>query len=503
MTAWEIRQGDVIERLREMPAESVHCIVTSPPYWSLRDYGVEPTVWGGDPEHVHEWNLARRMVERGAGNWTQAANGDQLRTGRPQTRFHGDVVAARENTERVEVADGFCPCGAWLGALGLEPTPDLFVEHMVTVFRELRRVLRRDGTLWLNLGDSYAGGGRGGNPAESAFRKQATNVGSLIAPSAIPVGLKPKDLLGMPWRLAFALQADGWWLRSAIVWAKPGPMPESVEDRPTRSYEMMFMLSKRPRYFWDGAAIKEVSVSESGSGNGYKRPEQLSRGGRGSDEPWQPTASRNARDVWTIASEPMDLQLCRACKAVYRGVEYRRLRSVDEQRICRCGASSWLSHFATFPTELPRRCILAGTSEHGVCGECGAPWARVMERRAFGKVYSATAYDDTMQGGPLSRSRQAYRAAGLEGPPPTRTLGWRPTCPHTDAPVVPAAVLDPFAGAGTTIMVAARLGRRGIGVELNPEYIAMAERRILADHGAAAPTNGHTPPEGVQGRMLP
>src|SRR3970282_1447494 len=138
-----------------------------------------------------------------------------------------------------------------------------YVARLVGVFREVRRVLTEDGTLWLNLGDCYAGGGRGGNPDESPYRKQATNVGSLVKPSPVPVGLKPKDLVGIPWRVAFALQADGWWLRSDIVWAKPNPMPESVRDRPTRAHEYVFLLTKSEKYYWDQEAVREPPKPES------------------------------------------------------------------------------------------------------------------------------------------------------------------------------------------------------------------------------------------------
>jgi len=167
----QIIQGDALDVLRTLPDQSVQCCVTSPPYWGLRDYGVD-------------------------------------------------------------------------GQMGLEPTPEEYVAKMVEVFREVRRVLRDDGVLWLNMGDSYAGGGRGGNPEESSYRKQATNAGSLVDPSPVPVGLKPKDLIGIPWRVAFALRADGWYLRSDIIWAKPNPMPESVTDRPTKAHEYVFLLAK-------------------------------------------------------------------------------------------------------------------------------------------------------------------------------------------------------------------------------------------------------------------
>ena len=258
-------QGDVLDVLREMDAESVQTCVTSPPYWGLRDYG-EP------------------------------------------------------------------------GQLGLEPTPGEYVARMVEVFREVRRVLRDDGTLWLNLGDSYANTGFGGNiQTNGGFTGAAQRRSDGYRPSPrkpIPDGLKPKDLVGIPWRVALALQDDGWWLRSDIIWAKPNPMPESITDRPTRSHEYLFLLTKSARYFYDYKAVQEPLSST---------PEQYLRAGKSvrdnhafgevAGRPLGPSSfatvpdGRNARSVWTITTKP------------YSG-----------------------AHFATFPPELPSRCIKAGSA---------------------------------------------------------------------------------------------------------------------------------------------
>lgn len=274
-----VHQGDVRECLRNLPAESVQVCVTSPPYWGLRDYGVD-------------------------------------------------------------------------GQLGLEATPDEYVANMVAVFREVRRVLRKDATLWLNLGDAYA--------ANAAH---------------VPSGLKPKDLIGLPWRVAFALQADGWWLRSEITWAKRSPIPEPVRDRPTCATEKVFLLTRSPRYFYDREAVKEPSVSSHASGNGYGRSEQLSRGGRGQAHGWTKDDGkdgRNMRNFWLLGPDP------------YPG-----------------------AHFATYPEALVVPCIKAGSREGDV-------------------------------------------------------------------------VLDPFAGSGTTLAVARRLGRRAVGIELNPEYVELIKKRVSA-----------------------
>jgi DNA modification methylase len=299
-----ILRGDALAKLAELPAASVHCCVTSPPYFGLRDYGCE-------------------------------------------------------------------------GQIGLEATPDAYVAELVAVFREVRRVLRDDGTLWLNIGDSYASGG--GNTAMTGGKSDparglAMGFGSLKR--GIPIGLKPKDIIGIPWMLAFALRADGWYLRQDIIWSKPNPMPESVTDRCTKAHEYLFLLSKSERYYYDAKAIAEPSAYPGDERHlrtdrtiEFARPDGGSRARTGNPA----GLYRNKRDVWTIATQPYPE-----------------------------------AHFATFPPALVEPCILAGCPEGGT-------------------------------------------------------------------------VLDPFGGAGTTALVADRLGRNAILIELNPEYAAMAHRRIVND----------------------
>ena len=259
--------GDCLEILRAMPDASVHTCVTSPPYFGLRDYGVD-------------------------------------------------------------------------GQIGLEPTPDEYVARMVEVFREVRRVLRDDGTLWLNLGDSYShptkgtGGGWAADPNNYAHKAQAFGARKFSMGDA-----KPKDLMGIPWRVAFALQADGWYLRQDIIWHKPNPMPESVRDRCTKAHEYIFLLSKRPRYYFDSEAIKEPAVSEKPAGNKrHKYADAYAADVLGKHRTkagllaltgveWE---KRNKRSVWTVATKP------------FKG-----------------------AHFATFPPDLIEPCILAGCPEGG------------------------------------------------------------------------------------------------------------------------------------------
>ena len=372
-----IIQGDAMEVLHSLPDGCVQMCMTSPPYWGLRDYGVE-------------------------------------------------------------------------GQLGMEESPEEYVEKMVAVFREVKRVLRDDGTLWVNMGGSYANYGTGGNGAtggrdKSTLKSQMPPVGTTPVKKNGPPGLKPKDLVGIPWRLAFALQADGWFLRSDIIWAKPNPMPESVTDRPTKAHEYLFLLSKSKKYYYDAEAIKETAT-DTGRENG--------RDGRIEDERARPPGSnprtlarvdftssgRNCRDVWTIPTQP------------FPG-----------------------SHFATYPEELCRRPILAGTSERGCCPKCGAPWERMVERISDGKSYAV---------GKTAEKRKAGLATGSSGYddgsscPQFKTIGWRPTCSCGIEETVPCVVLDPFAGSGTTLLVANNHARRWVGIELNPEYVKLANKRL-------------------------
>jgi DNA modification methylase len=304
----KILVGDCLEMMRGMPDESVHCVVTSPPYWGLRDYGVD-------------------------------------------------------------------------GQLGLEPTLGEYIDNMVAVFREVRRVLRKDGTLWLNMGDCYASNW-------PCSRRSVIGAGSLEngkrenRPPRMGAGLKDKDLVMMPARVALALQADGWWLRSEIIWAKPNPMPESVTDRPTSAHEKVYLLAKSQRYFYDADAVREPALwagdARAGQGRIAYNGKRLGEEGAGQEAFVSITENRNLHNVWTIATKPIP----------------------D-------------AHFATFPPDLVEPCIKAGCPKDGV-------------------------------------------------------------------------VLDPFGGAGTVGLVADRLGRDAILIELNPEYAEMAEHRIKDDAGMFA-----------------
>jgi DNA modification methylase len=428
----------------------------------------------------------------------------------------------------------FClGCGAWRGCFGLEPTYGLYVEHAVEIFREVRRVLRPDGTLWLNLGDCYAtGGGKvgdcpGGGEQGERWKQYGPSAGyrGNHAPSpmhamkqvpdgknpdaGIPTwqpnrmpqpGLKPKDLAGIPWRVAFALQADGWWLRSDIVWSKVNCMPESVEDRPTRAHEYIFLLTKSERYFYDHEAIKEplsdASIlrleqpsfaTQTGGPKDYAKSDvNANRSARRSlenlrarsvdgDGEMRPGAGRNKRTVWTTTLQPFPAEFCTACHA-YHG------DGADTERPCpRCGATAWVSHFAVYPPELIAPAILAGTSEKGCCASCGAPFERVVEDPDFDQQPKRrTSRQAHLRNGDRTSAGQAWQAWRNENP--TLTVGWQPTCACAPGQTVPCAVLDPFCGSGTTGVVALRHHRDFVGIEISENYAEMAAARIRDDN---------------------
>jgi len=519
-------RGDCREVLRELPAASVQCVVTSPPYWAQRNYGLGEWV-GGDPDCDHERNTTGDGPKQtGASVSSHAAAADRL---------------------------GACRCGATLVStgIGLEPTPQAWIAAMVDVMRGVRRVLRDDGVCWLNLGDKYAGsGGAGGDYNEGGLKAKAAGTGPRASPvrrpsrtadhggwcnesnqivRLPPIGFAAKNLLLLPHRLAIALQEDGWIVRQDIVWAKPAPMPESCTDRPTRAHEYIFLLSKQGRYFYDADAVREPGSLNS-HGGGQIHPGRYTfmsgRNDRNSDfNRGIPAgeAGRNLRSVWTMSSEPFDMEMCEHCGMIYDGAAYRRLArgatvrciaEVDNGNRCggtswtvldgtmmcdacgtvytlaeakqlpkaprcrKCGRDdSWMSHYAIFPSELPRRCILAGTSEKGCCPECGAPWERVVKRdRTF---ESGSGRSGNM---PVGKNGSGMQGGGetldvRRGPTVTTlTTSWRPTCDH-DAEPVPCVVLDPFAGTGTTLKVAKALGRHAVGIELSKGYCKMAEKR--------------------------
>jgi DNA modification methylase len=450
-------QGDSLEKLRRMASGSVHLIITSPPYWGLRDYGIPPSIWGGDPECEHEWGEKMSMLLRGTVGDKSTIDGDQDRNG-----------------NRLQSVDqgSFCTkCEAWRGVFGLEPSPELYVEHALMIFDEAKRVLRDDGTLWLNLGDSYAGGGNGSSNTPAC--KQNSNRGfeglRAMGKKKPPSGLRAGDLVGIPWRVAFALQASGWYLRRDNIWSKDNPMPENVngwrwekhrvkiaaarrprqqlhhsegrevslpidqqpqsdyEDCPgcdkcapngglvlrkgnwrcTTAHEYVFQLSKSDSYFCNAEAAREKSTLRA-SGNKHRFVAKEGERGRlnthlGSNIPYEPNPSgRNRRSVWQIPTAPY----------------------ADE-------------HFATFPPNLVRPIILAASPVR-CCGSCRAPFAPVVVRGEPNRPqqiacgsdqngrYNGKARKDFASNGVEDAS--AVKARILAGMVEKRVVDHRPTC---------------------------------------------------------------------------
>lgn len=429
--------GDVRTVLASLPDASVRCCVTSPPYFGLRDYGTG-TWLGGDAVCSHQ------EVQ------------PQNREGRETPGGRGGTFPTTERAYRHLC--GKCGARRVDQQLGLEPTPDAYVAAMVEVFRAVRRVLRDDGTLFLNIGDSYCSTAPG--TMGDALRQDGILAGVSDRRAAAsrklrpetPTGMKPKDLIGIPWLLAFALRADGWYLRSEIIWHKPNPMPESVTDRPTKSHEQVFLLSKGPKYFYDAQAIAEPNAEFLSNGDPNPRaryggayPKEATEGvhyragGGRSGQGYESNGTRNARTVWSIATQP------------YSG-----------------------AHFATMPEELARRCILAGSSAKA-CEHCGAAWERVVER---GPLVDQR----TNPGQPAHLQPQGYARAGKSRCGVNESVedrGWQPTCACADnTGSASDTVLDPFGGSGTTAAVAVGHGRRAIHIDLNPAYMALARDRI-------------------------
>ena len=319
----EIFNCDVREGLKNLPEASAQCCITSPPYWGLRDYGTAE--WeGGSAECDHVYN-----------------HGVQGSTGQRSDRTHTAQAVFKETC-------GKCGARRIDKQLGLEPTPEEYVRNMVEVFSDVRRVLRDDGTLWLNMGDSYANDGKWGG---STGRKHASSLhGSSVGRGKRNTGLKPKDLVGVPWMLAFALRADGWYLRSEIIWHKPNPMPESVTDRPTKAHEQIFLLAKSRDYHYDIDAIREpASGTAHARGSGVNPKSKWPSG-------W---ASEGSHHELTGRYRPKQNESFSA--AVAGLVDQRNKRSV------------WTvnphpfpeAHFATFPPELILPCVLAGCPAGG------------------------------------------------------------------------------------------------------------------------------------------
>jgi DNA modification methylase len=419
--------------------------------------------------HKHEWTNKRWYAAQGnaassAAAFTEAGTDNAKRL--KDARWHDNNTCEE--------------CGAWLGSLGLEPTPELYIEHLVECFREVRRVLRDDATCWVNLGDSYAGSGKGptghngigdqeqrqGFRADRSFNSRLTagktTVDVSLGGGGAP-GYKPKDLLMIPFRVAMALQADGWYLRSVIPWLKRNSMPESVVDRPSTSTEYVFLLAKSSRYFWDADAVRKQYQGALPPNHFSRHPTTLNKlkesdGSRwASDRPNDYRGERNRRNSdWWFES--------------WQGL---LLDETDDPLALVVNPAPYTgAHFATFPPKLVEPMIKASTSEKGQCPECGAPWVRVTNEERHVLRLRAGEAKNVDNGTPPQGGYRGFKTSS--------TTGWRPSCSHTAEPV-PQTCLDPFGGAGTVGLVADRLQRNAILCELKADYAALGSERIIAD----------------------
>lgn len=433
--------GNCLKVLPQLPEQSIHSVITSPPYFNQRDY--ETGQWeGGDSKCDHKGPPMRTKANINK-NWD---GGNDIKNQECREFFK----TACKKCGAVRVKDN---------QLGLEETPDClallrgerpckacYVCKLVRIFRKVRKVLHDDGVVFLNLGDSYSGSGSGGSVG-----LQATNIGSLSSldrRAGVP-GFKCKDLMGIPWRVALALQTDGWYLRSDIPWVKRNGMPAgNIKDRPGTALEHIFLLAKNERYYFDMEAIKKPGSVLNGI------------------DPNPDRSFRNT-DLWFESLQPPHGLVGMGDELVGLDV------TVDPWK----GA-----HYATFPRWLVRPLILCSTSQKGCCKECGTPWERIVEKEKVSRV----------------RPNQYVKREGKKGTGNVvnqntstmivKTVGWKPTCECNCKEVTPAVILDPFGGAMTVPLMATAMNRRFVAVELNPEYARDGEFRVRTRGGIRTPS---------------
>ena len=417
--------GNALDTLKKIPSESINTCITSPPYWGLRDYGTAEWV-GGDPNCPH-MRTTKISKDTSTGHKAMFEQGNVV----------GDAIYKNE-----------CPkCGAIRKdkQLGLEDTPEEFVNNLVEVFREVKRVLRDDGTVWLNLGDSYSSGGR--TTTVNQTLRGVKDYG--VQRPKTNSNIKPKDLIGIPWRVAFALQEDGWYLRQDIIWHKPNPMPESVTDRCTKAHEYIFLLSKSPKYYFDNEAIKDDAKFPDGPTaahaiqKGVGDPKMLTRNGL---HKIGAIPKSNKRSVWTITTKPFTE-----------------------------------AHFATFPKDLIEPCVLAGCPEK-VCVDCNTPYVRQVESKRI-KRNELPKDDSRYRPNIYEGSYKEINGKADAGYTETKDLGLQKQCDCKTNETKSGTVLDPFGGSGTTGVVAVAHNRDAILCELNKDYVNIMEKRLDRELG--------------------
>jgi site-specific DNA-methyltransferase (adenine-specific) len=414
-----ILSGNALDVLKTIPDNHVDCVMTSPPYWGLRAYKTEPLVWDGDPDCEHDWSVqapARRQTSPG------------------DIPGPNSIVAAnREVSEnRPCTPTTFCSkCGAWMGHLGLEPTPTLFIKHLVDIFDEVKRVLKPTGCCFVNIGDTYSASGGAGGDWEKGGRakEQKWRQGDS--------GVPRKSLVMVPERFAMEMVNRGWTLRQKIVWHKPAPMPTSADDRFTPSWEPIYFFTKEPDYEFEQQFEPFVSKAVGQPFGGKKRAGGFNPTYSGKPYSNDHLAGRNMRDVWTI------------------------------------GTSRYAEgHYAVYSPEVCRTPILAGCPKW-ICTKCGQPRRRIVEVRGrIGKSWHDHG-DDLGKGAGQDNGTRGKNFLDNY----SRAIVGYTRC-ECGADFVPGIVLDPFMGSGTTAAVAKVLGRDYIGIELSDEYKDLCVKTI-------------------------
>lgn len=497
--------GDVLKVLKIIPDKSVRCCMSSIPYWGLRDYGTAAWI-GGDESCDH----------------LRINSGSSIETALKKSTLQGGKLNQEVAYTAKKLNKDVCgKCGAIRVdfQIGLEKNPEEYIKKIVSVYREVYRILKDDGTNWLNIGDSYFGGG-----GSSGHTEETLNMGRKTKSyGAVDSGnrnkkhpiIKPKDMVGIPFMLALALRADGWFLRQDIIWKKTSCMPESVTDRCTKSHEHIFLLTKNKKYYFDAIAIRTALANSTlndsrwfdenyipptpdrnypgnaSRGNGVLKrksgnferkdrpsaPEDTGKHQKGS-VPWEGETA-NRRDVWTIDEElPVWKWLFENAPASVIDPLWKKFID-DTQNVPDVWditpATFRDSHFATFPTKIPELCIKAGTSEHGQCSKCGKSYVRITEKelKPTAKASPGTVVDDRDESAD-DNDQASNRVKSGQMPGfynDYKTTGWKATCACQNAEVIPDVVLDPFMGAGTTALVAKKLNRNFVGIEINPKYV--------------------------------
>lgn len=421
--------------------ESVQLCCFSPPYLGLRAYKIKDVIFGGgDPGCEHEWGSAtyqRRSNDSGNENRKQITN-----------------VGANKRENLVTYA--FCSkCNAWRGQLGLEPSIDLFLDHMMLVMGEVWRILRNDGVVFVNIGDTYnsaPGGYYAGGSFDRPSRKFTRNMRQFLRPKSI----KTKSLCLIPQKFAIRCQEAGWIVRSEIIWSKLNPMPESCKDRPTKAHEQVWMLAKQEKYFFDQEAVAQPQAE-------YERARRLREKKQGH------------KTVYALQADGKTGQAPQSASGVCKNVQARHELAEKGTRNIRTvwtlsSESCPEAHFATWPSKLVEIIIRAGSSPKA-CEVCGAPWERIAEKTFIPQEDVSPERGVRCCPGQKPLDETDNRGGSPRGSNQTKTLGWRPTCKCDCKGTGKCVVFDPFVGTATTVLVAEKLGRTGVGLDLSGEYL--------------------------------